>query len=65
MKNPIEVGVFKPSPSRNESKSDNTNKVARQIIASDAAATTAKTMRLRAERLARDVAESTAFPAKK
>lgn len=53
-----EPGIFKPTPSRMESKSDTTTRVAREIINGQAAAWTAKAERLRAERLAREAIET-------
>jgi hypothetical protein len=51
-------GVFKPTPSRIEAKSDATTAVARKIVETDAAARVAKTERLRAARLAREANEN-------
>jgi hypothetical protein len=62
-----EPGIFKPTPSRMESRSDTTTRVAREIINSEAAAWTAKAERLRAGRLAREAiaAAHVAMPRKK
>ena len=46
--------LFKFTPTRTESKSETTSRVAREIIDRAAAATAAKTARLRAARLSRE-----------
>jgi|GEM_PF-1168942 len=58
MKQSLANAVFKPTPSRSETKSDTTDRAAREIIASEAAAMQAKTAKLRAERLAREAEEA-------
>jgi hypothetical protein len=59
-----EVGIFKPNPSRADTKIDATTRVAREIVETTSAARAAKTERLRAMRLAREtIADS--LPAKK
>ena len=50
-------GVFTPTPSRIEAKSDSTTTIARKIVDFEVAARAAKTERLRAARLARDAEE--------
>jgi hypothetical protein len=62
-----EPGLFKPKPSRLESRSDTTTRVALEIINGEAAAKTAKTECLRAARLAREAiaAAIVAMPRKK
>jgi hypothetical protein len=60
-----DVGIFKPKPSPTEGKGDATTRAARVIIDNEAAATAAKTERLRAARLAREaIAEPVAVPRK-
>ncbi|TGS71564.1 hypothetical protein EN817_28215 [Mesorhizobium sp. M3A.F.Ca.ET.174.01.1.1] len=54
MKSLLDTGIFKPSPSRTEAKTDATTRVARQIVDLEAAARSAKTERLRAARLAQE-----------
>lgn len=61
MKQPKDVGIFKPSPSRSESRNEMTDRIFKEITSKEAAVTTAKTARLRAERLARE-AEAAANP---
>jgi hypothetical protein len=58
-------GIFKPTPSRMETKSDATTRVAREIIDREAAARSAKTERLRAARLARGAMEAPVATTKK
>lgn len=58
---PAAAGIFKPAPSRSESKNDATDRAAREIIAAEATATEVKTAKLRAARLARE-AEQAANP---
>lgn len=58
MKQSLANNVFKPTPSRSESKSDATNRAAREIIAGETAAMLAKTAKLRAARLAREAEEA-------
>ena len=58
MKQIPDSGIFKPTPSRTEAKSDATTRAAREIIDSEAAARIAKTERLRAARLAREAVET-------
>lgn len=58
-------GIFKQTPTRTESKNDATDKAAREIIMSEAAATAAKTAKLRAERLAREALQAAEPPAPK
>lgn len=56
MRQVSELGIFQATPSRAESKSDTTTRIAREIINGESAAWTAKTERLRAARLAREAA---------
>jgi hypothetical protein len=58
-------GVFKPTRSRTEAKSDVTTNTSRKIVESEAAARVAKTERLRAARFARDATENVVPLAKK
>jgi hypothetical protein len=58
MRQTIEAGIFKPKPTQTETKSDATTKAARAILDQEAATRVAKTERLRAARLARQVPES-------
>ena len=60
-----EVGIFKPTPSRTEAKSDVTTRTARAIVDTEATLRAAKTKRLRAARLAREAIEEPAAPVKK
>lgn len=56
---------FKPQPTRTESTRDTTSRVAREIIDSELVAMRTKTERLRAARLARELAQQAAAkPAK-
>ena len=64
MKTMPEPGLFKPTPSRTDTKSDTTSRLARQIMDSEAAARIAKTERLRALRLAQEAATPVAAPKK-
>lgn len=57
MRRMLEPGVFMPTLSRAEAKSDATTRAARAIIDGEAAARLAKTERLRATRLAREAVE--------
>jgi len=52
MKQAVAAGIFKPSP--NETKNDVATRVAKRIVASEAAARNAKTERLRKARIDRD-----------
>lgn len=58
MKQSLANNVFKPTPSRSESKSDAIDRAAKEIIASETAAMLAKTAKLRAARLAREAEEA-------
>lgn len=58
MRQTIEAGIFKPKPTQTETKSDATTKAARAILDQEAAARVAKTERLRAARLARQVPDA-------
>jgi len=57
VKRGLENTVFKPVPSRSETKNDTTTRVAREIIDSQKAEMTAKMARLREERLRREASE--------
>ena len=48
--------VFQPKSSKQEAKADTTTRIAREIIDGEASAREAKTERLRAARLAKEVA---------
>jgi hypothetical protein len=63
MERKYEIGVFKPTNSRADTKIDTTTRIAREIIDHTNAARMAKTERLRAVRLARE-AEAEAPPEK-
>lgn len=65
MKSMLEPGNFKPTPSRGEAKSDATTRLAREIMSGEANARIAKTERLRAARLAQEVAEPAVPPVTK
>lgn len=56
--------LFKPKPTRMESKDDTTTKVAKAIINGEAAERVAKTERLRQARLAQEAADIADKPAK-
>lgn len=58
MRHPPPIGIFKPTPSRSETKSDMTARMAREIITSETKKRDAKTKRLRAARLAAMAAET-------
>jgi len=58
-------GASGPSPSRAESKSDTTTRIARAITDSEYAKQAAKTERLRLARLAKEAEAATAPPAPK
>lgn len=60
MKYMPDPGIFKPAPSRIETKSDATTRVAREIIDSEAKTRLEKTERLRAARLAQVVSQGEA-----
>jgi hypothetical protein len=64
MKHIPDPGLFKPTQSRTETKSDMTTKLARQIVDSEATARIAKTERLRAARLAQEPEVLVAAPKK-
>jgi hypothetical protein len=64
MKANPQPGLFKPTPPQAEAKGDATTRVSRQIIESEAAARVAKTERLRAARLAQELAAPVARPKK-
>lgn len=51
-------GIFKPTTSKAEAKSDVTTKAARSLIDTEAAARNAKTERLRAARKAQEAVEA-------
>lgn len=58
MKSKVPEGIFKPTVSRAESKSDTTTQVARSILETETASREAKTKRLRQERLAKEAADA-------
>jgi hypothetical protein len=62
MKELLAADVFKPTPTRSESKSEMIDRAAKEIIASQAADDFSKTARLRAERLAHEAALKAATP---
>ena len=57
MRRGLENTVFKPVPSRSETKNDTTTRVAREIIDSQKADMNAKMARLREERLRREASD--------
>ena len=57
MRRGLENTVFKPVPSRSETKNDTTTRVAREIIDSQKAEMNAKMARLREERLRREATD--------
>ncbi|GAA0537895.1 topoisomerase IA-like protein [Rhizomicrobium palustre] len=61
MKQPDDFGVFKPTLSRGETKAEMTDRTVKEFLDKEAAATEAKTARLRAARLALE-AERAANP---
>lgn len=63
MRQSLANAVFKPTPSRSESRSDAIDRAAKEIIASETAAMLAKTAKLRAARLAREAEEAANPPA--
>lgn len=56
MKSVLEPGVFKPTQSRIEARSDATTRVARDIISGETAARAAQMARLRAARMEQEAA---------
>lgn len=65
MNEPIIDAVFRPKPSRHETKADATTRAAREIIDHETSAREAKTARLRAARLAVQATEKPASPVRK
>ncbi len=63
MKRGLENTVFKPVPSRSETKNDTTTRVAREIIDSQTAEMSAKMARLREARLRQEASEGGKPPA--
>ena len=57
MRKQIEPGIFKPTRSRLDAKSEVTTKAVREIIRNETVARTAKSERLRAATVAREAAE--------
>jgi len=65
MKRKMENSVFKPTPSRFESKGDATTKAAREMLDKETLARDAKIARLKAARLAQEAEAAAAAPAVK
>lgn len=59
-----EAALFKPKPSKSESKADTTTNVARAILDDETARREAKTAKLRAQRLAMEEAQAAEAPVK-
>ena len=64
MRHQIPDGVFKPSPTSGEKKSEVTARAAQQILDNERSARAAKTERLRLARLAKEQAEPVITPVK-
>lgn len=60
-----EAALFKPKPSKSESKADTTTSVARAILDEEVAKREAKTAKLRAARLAMEEKQAEEAPVKK
>jgi hypothetical protein len=64
MKNPSADAVFKPKPSKQETKADMTTRIARQILDAETTWRDTKTGKLRQARMAKEATEPTIVPKK-